>query len=84
MLWKVVFIPSQNKAIAVYLPNTPVSGSDIMKYQISVSQLETNLNKSIPLPASYNKNTIDKLDAADFGSMIDKKQNSCDIKTHVE
>lgn len=84
MLWKVVFIPSQNKAIAVYLPNTPISGEDIMKYQISVSDLEKKLNEVIPLPESYNKSSIDNLDTVDFGSMIDKKQNSCDIKTHKE
>ena len=58
-LWKVSYIPSQNKAIAVYLPNIPINGSDIMKYQISVSQLEQKLNKIIPLPESYNKNNLD-------------------------
>lgn len=84
-LWKVVYIPSINKALAIYVPNTKISGKDILNYQTTVQDIETRIGKTLPLPSNYNKSNKDENDWSNvnFGKMLDLKQNSCDIASHV-
>lgn len=53
--WKVIYIPSINKAISVLVPNTNINGKDILDYIVSVNKIESEIGIKIPLPSNYDK-----------------------------
>lgn len=80
-LWKVVYIPSINRAIAVVVPNEKISGKDILNYMTTVSNIEEMANVSIPLPSSYNKGTSEDKDFWSIKSedLTSIKSNYCQL-----
>lgn len=54
-LWKVVYVPKTNKAISILVPNETVSGKMILRYQTSVSHIESVAGVTLPIPSSYDK-----------------------------
>ena len=57
--YKIVYIPSLNKAISILVPNKDISGSDILNYLVSVDEIQNKIGFNILLPSQYDKSTIE-------------------------
>lgn len=53
--WKVIYIPSLNKALSILVPNDNIRGKDILNYIVSVNKIESEIGIKIPLPTNYDK-----------------------------
>lgn len=77
--WKIIYVPSINKALSIIVPNKKIEGEDILSYIVSVDKIEEMTKFDVPLPSSYNKNLIaDKNEwSVDFKDLQDKGNEVC-------
>lgn len=80
--WKVVYIPSLNKAIAVVVPNVKISGKEILNYTTSVANIEEMASVNIPLPTNVDKTTVESGQnwIVKAGELTKLKSNQCSVE----
>lgn len=75
--WKIIYVPSTNEALSIIVPNTKIEGKDILKYVVSVSDIENYTKIKISLPSNFDKTK--KADVSEwnvsFKTLLDSKND---------